>query len=132
MADFRSKPYAIMGNWNIKVCSRLEWHFDYALEMAVNQHNGITHYLIDNDGRRMTLFWTEPPGLQVLPMPYKMDYKAVRDFVWNWLKAAPYIEKPDIDGSAAKGFTIETDYWGHAIHWAGAVSISTEWALIGK
>ncbi len=132
MSSSKDKPGAIMSNWNIKICSRLEWHFNYALEMAIAQHNTMSHYLIDQDGRRITLFWTEPPGLAVLPLPYKMDYQAVRDFVWNWLKTAPYDKKPDIDGSAVKGFVIETDYWGHALHWAGAVSISTEWALIGK
>lgn len=67
-------------------------------------------YRIDEDG--FHLFWHVPEATSeeknVLPLPYKMGWKAAADFVWGWVQTADRSSEPNIDGSCKRdGFIVK-------------------------
>lgn len=122
-----------MDNYRFNVTCEGEERFRRALSLALEfQGSRVTHYAITPKG--LGFFWHEPGvGIPAQSLPFPMDRTALVDFAANWLKTAPYGERPDIDGDSGRGWTIYNESWGHV--WGsfyGVIAIKPTWALYGK
>ena len=104
---------------------------DKSLAVATHNNNKVVAWRIDKDGKRLILYWAEHESATKLPAPLGGD--AVETFVRSWLESVDYGQRPDIDGSTARGWRIYNEYWGHIDHqWQAFVAIEPTWLEYGK
>lgn len=126
-------------NFHIDITSGSKEHFDMAMNIAFSNCPGKKAYRYSIDDQYgLVLYWAtdsiSDSGLNKShPLPYPMAVEEAINFVWGWLKSAPYGEEPDHDGSNKKGWRVYNESWGHAggSHY-GFVAIQPEWLMYGK
>ena len=114
------------------------FHFDVtgaplgqSLAIATSQYSKVYGWSVDNDGRRLVLYWTD--SAEATPLPAPLQGGALEAFVRSWLQAVDYGTEPDIDGSVSRGWRIYNEAWAQvASRWQAFVAIEPAWLLHGK
>lgn len=107
-------------------------------ETPVFGHSKVHAWSVDEDGKRMVLYWTangEDTGdKSVYPLPVPMELDQVASFVESWLATVDYGPAPDTDGSVAKSSRVYSQRWGRieGHGWGSFVAIEPEWLVYGK
>lgn len=118
------------------------FHFDITgaplalcLEVATttSNHKAVkaVAWSVDNDGKRLVLYWTLSE--KSIPLPAPLSGVALEAFVKSWLDDVEYGPEPDQDGHNEKGFRVYNEAWGHIGHdWQTFVAIEPAWIMYGK
>lgn len=122
-------------NFRFDVSSDTRKHFDMAMELAFANCAGgkAERYKIDSEKGLILSWGGAESGYEKLV--YKMDLEATKEFVWNWVRSADYVDKScwDSEVDRKKGFRVYNEAWGHigSDHYA-FVAIKPTFMLYGK
>lgn len=104
---------------------------DKALSVATLQYQKVVGWSVDQEGKRLVLFWTSSPNAQPLPAP--LEGAALVSFVEAWVNNVEPAPAPNIDGSVKLGSRVYNEAWGHvAGHWEAFIAIEPYWLTYGK
>lgn len=121
----------VPSNFRLVVESRGRDHFDAVMKMAFDAFDKAAGYNIDDKG--FHLYWSVDAGSgsgNILPLPYKMSWKAAADFVWGWVQTVDRGPEPGIDGSCQRdGFVVEHVPFGWGYEF---VRVQAVWSLYHK
>lgn len=114
------------------------FHFDItgaplalSLEVATSKWKNVVGWSVDNDGRRLVLYWTACE--QSTPLPAPLSDAALEAFVKAWLDGVDYGTEPDHDGHNGRGWRVYVDRWAQVGYvWQTSLAVEPAWIMYGK
>jgi hypothetical protein len=104
---------------------------DLSLKVATSNGQKVEAWRVDEEKNLLVLYWTPTKTSNPLPAPLEED--ALEGFIRSWLTLREYGEKPDIDGSARKGWRVFNEAWGHVGgEWEAFMAVEPTWMLYAK